>query len=129
MSIKTFALAGGLAGAMFAAGGAVAADAVSSEPVQLSHAELDNVTAGIDRIRARINFRSFLINNANTTGADDGFGGATFAIDDSVFSGAGQATMALLARSVGGYTVNIVSDAGNGTVRLRDLRTSARLEY
>ena len=86
MSIKTFALAGGLAGAMFAAGGAVAADAVSSEPVQLSHAELDNVTAGIDRIRARINFRSFLINNANTTGADDGFGGATFAIDDSVFA-------------------------------------------
>ena len=114
---------------MFAAGGAVAADAFSSEPVQLSHAELDNVTAGIDRIRARIRFDSFLINNANTTGADDGFGGATVATDDSVFSGAGQATMGLLARSVGGYTANIFSAAGNGTVRLQDLRSNARLEY
>lgn len=129
MSIKTFALAGGLAGAMFAAGDVLAADAVSSGPVQLSHAELDNVTAGLDRIRARIRFDTFVINNANTTGADDGFGGATFSIDDSVFTGLGQATFGLLARSAGGYTANIVSGAGNGTVRVQELRTNARIEY
>lgn len=129
MSIKTFALVGGLAGAMFAAGDVVAADAVSPEPVKLSQAELDNVTAGIDRIRARIRFDTFDLNNADTTGPDDGFGGTTVADDQSVFTGGGQASFALLARSTGGYVANIVSGAGNGTVRLQQLRTLSSLEY
>lgn len=129
MSMKTFALMGGLAGAMLAAGAAQATDTVSSDPVTLNNAELDNVTAGVDRIRARIRFDTFQIDNADTTGPDDGFGGMTTADDDTVFSGGGQTTFALLARSTGGYVANIVSGAGNGTVRLQELRTISRIEY
>ena len=122
MSMKTFLLAAA-AGAVLLSGPAMA-----SEPVKLTENQMENVTAGLEYVRARFNISDVRVRNITSGNSDLVFD--NMASDDTrADATTGFLAQVLVASSSANFFVNASSAGGNLRVDLTNWNQRSRIQY
>ena len=122
MSMKTFFLAAA-AGAVLLSGPAMA-----SEPVKLTESQMENVTAGLQFVRARFNIEDVRVRNITSGNSDLVFD--NIASDDTrADATTGFLAQVLAASSTANFFVNASNPAGNVRADLVNWNQRSTIQY